>query len=108
MNKGHNWWEFNQLPRRLVTPMANLLVIKILFNSVISLDGAKFATADISNFYLMMPLKQQEFTNVKLEDIPEEIVKEYNLQDKAIPDGKGIHPSKQRNVWPATSRIIRT
>ena len=50
------------------------------------MDRAKFATADTSNFYLMTPLKRPEFVKVKLEDIPEEIVKENNLRESATPD----------------------
>ena len=48
-------------PDDVGTPMANLLLIKILLNSVISTPGAKFATTDISNFYLMTPHKRPEF-----------------------------------------------
>jgi len=39
----------------------DLLLIKNFLNSVISSDGAKFATADLSNFYLMTPLKRAEY-----------------------------------------------
>ena len=51
------------------TPMANLLLIKIFINSVISTKGAKFANADLSNFYLMMPLKWPEYAKIKISDI---------------------------------------
>ena len=44
-------------PDDVGTPTANLLLIKIFLNSVISTDGARFANADLSNFYLMTPLK---------------------------------------------------
>ena len=44
-------------PDDVGTPTANLLLIKIFLNSVILTPGAQFAMADISNFYLMMPLK---------------------------------------------------
>eukprot|EP00804_Cyclotella_cryptica_P004359 CCRYP_017999-RA/>CCRYP_017999-RA protein AED:0.23 eAED:0.24 QI:0/0/0/1/0/0/4/0/900 len=74
-------------PNDVGTPTANLLLIKILLNSVISTPGAKFATADMSNFYLMTPLKQPEYAKIKLSDIPEEIIDEYNLHAKATPDG---------------------
>eukprot|EP00804_Cyclotella_cryptica_P025147 CCRYP_013003-RA/>CCRYP_013003-RA protein AED:0.27 eAED:0.23 QI:0/0/0/1/1/1/3/0/671 len=43
------------------TPTADLLLIKIFFNSVISTPGARFANADLANFYLMTPLKRPEF-----------------------------------------------
>ena len=74
-------------PEDVGTPTANLLLIKIFFNSVISTPGAKFATADISNFYLMTPLKRPEYAKIKLSDIPEEVIKEYKLNEKATPDG---------------------
>ena len=38
-------------------PTADMLVAKILFNSVVSTKGAQFMTIDISDFYLMTPLK---------------------------------------------------
>ena len=44
-------------------------------------------TMDISNFYLMTPLSRPEYIRIKLSDIPEEIIKEYNLKDKATKDG---------------------
>ena len=50
-------------------------------------DGAKFAMADLSNFYLMTPLKQPEYGRVKQTDIPDEIFDEYKLCEKATPDG---------------------
>jgi hypothetical protein len=74
-------------PDDVGTPTADLLLIKIFFNSVISAPGAKFANADISNFYLMTPLKRPEFAKLKLSDIPAEIVKLYNLEKIATPEG---------------------
>jgi hypothetical protein len=74
-------------PKDVRTPTANLLLIKIFLNSVISTDEAKFATADLSNFYLMTPLKRPENGRVKQTDIPDEIIDEYNLCEKATPDG---------------------
>ena len=45
-------------PGEVATPTADMLVDKILFNIVISTKGARFMTIDISNFYLMTPLKR--------------------------------------------------
>ena len=64
-----------------------MLVAKLLFNSVISTKGARFMTMDISNFYLMTPLSRPEYIRVKLSDIPDEIINEYKLKDKATKDG---------------------
>ena len=44
-------------PGEVVTPTAEMLVAKLLFNSVVSTKGAIFMTLDISNFYLMAPVK---------------------------------------------------
>ena len=74
-------------PCEVATPTAGMLVTKLLFNSVVSTKGAKFMTMDISNFYVMMPLKQPEYIRMKLADIPQEIIDEYKLLDKATPDG---------------------
>ena len=44
-------------------------------------------TIDIKNFYLMTPLKRPEYFRLKLSDIPQEIIDEYKLKEKATPDG---------------------
>jgi uncharacterized protein YktA (UPF0223 family) len=84
LNQSHDGRKSHQLPQ---TPTADLLLIKNLLNSVISTPGARFATADISNFYLMTPLKRPEYAKIKLSDIPEEVIKEYKLDEKATADG---------------------
>jgi len=74
-------------PGEVATPSAYMLVAKLLFNRVISTKGAKFMTLDISNFYLMMPLKRPEYIRMKLADTPEKIIVQYKLRSKATPDG---------------------
>ena len=74
-------------PDAVATPTAEMLVAKLLFNSVISTPGARFMTMDLSNFYLMTPLKRPEYVKLKLTDIPEEIIVEYKLRELATPDG---------------------
>ena len=69
------------------TPTANLLLIKIFLNSVISTKGVKFANADLANFYLMTPLNQPEYAKIKVFDIPQEIICKYKLAVKATPNG---------------------
>ena len=47
-------------------------------------------TMEISNFYLMTPLKRPEYIHISIKDIPEEIINEYQL--RKIVDNKGsIH-----------------
>eukprot|EP00804_Cyclotella_cryptica_P020074 CCRYP_014880-RH/>CCRYP_014880-RH protein AED:0.12 eAED:0.12 QI:0/-1/0/1/-1/1/1/0/1096 len=74
-------------PYEVATPTAEMLVAKIFFNSVISTPGARFMTMDISNFYLMTPLLRPEYIRIKLSDLPDEIIREYNLTDKANKHG---------------------
>ena len=61
-------------PDKVATPTAEMLVAKLLFNSVISTHGARFTTMDIANFYLMTPLKCPEYVKIKFIDILEEII----------------------------------
>eukprot|EP00956_Cyclotella_meneghiniana_P038610 scaffold156983_cov20-Cyclotella_meneghiniana.AAC.2 len=67
-------------PGEVATPTAEMLIAKLLFNSVVSTPGAKFMTMDISNFYLMTPLLRPEYLRIKMADLPEEIIKEYRLR----------------------------
>ena len=45
-------------------------------------------TINISDFYLMTPLKRPEFIRISINDIPEEIIIEYKLRE--IADSKGM------------------
>ena len=74
-------------PGKVATPTAEMLVAKMLFNSVISTKGEKFMTMDISNFYLMTPLSRPKFIRIKMADLPDVIIDEYNLKEKATKDG---------------------
>ena len=85
-------------PGDVGTPTADMLLVKILFNSIISTEGAKFMTADIKNFYLMTPLKRWEYIKLRLSDIPDEIVKEYNLKEIATKDGS-IYVEVRRGMY---------
>ena len=66
-------------PGKVVTPTDEMLVAKLLFNTMISTHGAHFMTMDIAYFYLMTPLKRPEYIKIKLRDIPEEIIVKYKL-----------------------------
>ena len=74
-------------PGEVATPTADMLVAKLLFNSVVSTKNARFMTMDISNFYLMTPLTQPEYIHINLKDIPDEIITEYDLKKTATADG---------------------
>ncbi len=55
-----------------------MLLVKIHLNSVISLPGAKYACFDVKNFYLNTPMDQPEQVHIKIKDVPDEIIEEYN------------------------------
>ena len=52
------------------TPTADMLLVKLLFNSIISTKGAKFMSLDIKNFYLETPMERYEYMRMKISDIP--------------------------------------
>jgi hypothetical protein len=83
---------------KVATPTAEMLVAKMLFNSVISTKGAYFMTIDISNFYLMTPLHHAEFIHIKLCDIADEVVDEYKLREKATKDSS-VYMRAKRGMY---------
>ena len=68
------------------TPTAEMLLVKIMLNSVISTPGARFMSIDIKNFYLATPMKRYEYIKLKLDTLPVEIIRKYKLRDIATPD----------------------
>jgi hypothetical protein len=96
-------------PGKVATPTAEMLVAKMLFNSVISMKGARFMTMDISNFYLMTLLHRAKFIQIKLSDIPNEVIREYKLRVKATKNGSISEPSVactaslKQDYWPTNS-----
>ena len=94
-------------PDDIGVPTANLLLIKIFLNSIISMKGAEFANANLANFYLMSLLKRPEYAKIKLSDIPEEVIIEYKLHQFATPDG-WVCQSHLSDVWLTSGRLTRT
>ena len=66
----------------LTTRTADLITSKILQNSVLSMPGAKFATADIENMYLQTPMDRYEYMRIKADLVPEVFKQQYKLHDK--------------------------
>ena len=84
--QNHRQRQFDQLSQWLRHPTINLLTVELLLNSVISTKGARFMILDISNFYLMTPLKRKEYVRMKILDFPEKVIENYNLHEKSTPD----------------------
>ena len=83
------------------TKTGSIEVVKGIFNSVCSRPGAKFLSADITNYYLGTPLDCPEYARIRIEDIPQEFIDEYNLM-QYVHNGwvyfeitKGIYGLKQ-------------
>ena len=63
----------------VATPNGSLELIKLMINNVLSRPGTRFACFNINNFYLDTPLEDPEYVCIKLTDIPQEVIDEYNL-----------------------------
>ncbi len=63
------------------TKTGSIETVKLLLNSTISTPDARFACFDISNFYLGTPLDRPEYVRIKIADIPQEFIDEYNLTE---------------------------
>ena len=72
---------------------ASMPTLKILLNAVVSTPGAKFATADIKDYYLGTPLVDKagkpavEYMCINLEHIPADVQAKYALADFAHTNG---------------------
>ena len=63
------------------TKIASLDLCKLMMNSVLSRKEAKFITYNIRNYYLATPLHYPEYVKIKITDIPQEFIDEYNLHE---------------------------
>ena len=57
------------------------------FNIAIPAKEARFMTMNISNFYLVTPLKRPEYIRINIRDIPDEIIEEYRLKKRQTQTG---------------------
>ena len=71
------------------SPAAYILETKLLINSVIfdTKKGAKFLTADLLNYVIQTIIIEPEFIRVKTKYFPEDIIKQYDIQEKIAQDG---------------------
>ena len=54
-----------------------------MWNSVISTKNARYITADLKLFYLTAPMDRYKYMHMPLKIIPEHIIEQYNLREKA-------------------------
>jgi hypothetical protein len=68
-------------------PTANLLTVKLLINSAIITPNLKYMTMNIKDFYLNTPMTQYKYMQLKIADMPNNVIKHYNLTNLMTPDG---------------------
>jgi hypothetical protein len=61
------------------TRSADLTASKCLWNSVISMEGARYMCFNINNFYLGTPMEEFEYLRIPIKLTPLEIITQYNL-----------------------------
>ncbi len=69
------------------TPTANLLTVKLLLDSIISTPNAKIMTMDIKDFYLNTPMARYEYMQLRIANMPEDVIAHYKLTDIATHNG---------------------
>jgi hypothetical protein len=89
------------------SPAASLLETKLIVNSTISdaSKGARFACADLKDFFLASPMEKPEFMKIKYKYLPADIRTKYQLDTLVSPDGyvyvkikKGMYGLKQAAI----------
>jgi len=70
-------------PGNVRNKTVHLTTAKILLNHIISTHGAQIIIIDIKDFYLNTPIEHYEYMAIPLANIPETIIWQYNLQEKA-------------------------
>ncbi len=92
-------------PGNAGTSTTHLLTIKILINSIISTAGTKIMRMYIKDFYLNTPMARYKYMRLRIADMPDDVIKHYNLRNKATPDGyiyceiqKGMYGPPQAGI----------
>jgi hypothetical protein len=88
----------------VATSTADITTFKMLINITLSTEKAEMMMMDIRNYYLGTPLPIYEYMRLPLAIIPDEVIQNYNLTDKAV-DGwvylgtrKGMYGLKQAGL----------
>ena len=63
-----------------------MLTVKLLLNSILSTPNAKFIFIYIKDFYLNKPMPLYEYTRLKLSDLPDNVIHQYNMRGKVAND----------------------
>ena len=69
------------------TPTVDMLTVKLLLNSIVSTPNEKFMSIDIKDFYLNTPMPWYEYMQLKLSNLPGDVIRHYKLSNIATKDG---------------------
>jgi len=72
-----------EYPGELTTRTADLTTTKMLWNSVISTQDARYLCLDIKNFYLGTPMDRFEYMKMPIGIFPQATIEQYNLNEHA-------------------------
>ncbi len=75
-------------PEDVVTPTADMTLVKIFLNSIISTKGAKCVMLDLKDFYLNTPMKRYEYMRLKIRHNQRNYTR---IQIAQVRDGRWIH-----------------
>jgi hypothetical protein len=70
-------------PGELTTRTTNLTTAKLVWNSVLSTEGARFMRIDIKNFYLGTLLDRFEYMKIPISTLPKYTMEQYNMHKNA-------------------------
>ena len=73
-------------PDPITTRICDLVTFKMHINSTLSRSKRKYCSFDIKNFYHNTSIDHSEYMKIQIAQIPDEIVAEYNLQNKVHSD----------------------
>ena len=64
-----------------------MLTVKLLLNRIVSTLNEKFMTIEIKDFYCNTPMPCYKQMRLKLSDLPEDLICQYNPREKVTKDG---------------------
>ena len=82
---------------KLTTRTVDLRTSKIIWNSVLSTEDARFMGIDIQNFYLSTPLDRYEYMRIPITLFPQHIIDQYNLRPN-VKSGH-VHLEIQKGIY---------
>ena len=56
--------------------------VKLLLDGIVLTLSAHFVTIDIKDFYLNIPMARSKYVHLKLSNLPESVVQQYNMEAK--------------------------